>query len=56
MREAILITNAILPTFEYIKLSGKLIAIDNSQTKNIFSTTRLRVLLRPNLIGYRSDK
>lgn len=43
-------------TFEYIKLSGRLIAIDRSHTKKIFSTTRLRVLLRPKRIGYRSDR
>lgn len=43
-------------TFEYIKLNGKLIAIDNSHTKKIFNTTRFLVLFRPNLIGYLSDR
>lgn len=43
-------------TFEYIKLSGKLIAIDNIQTNMIFTVTRFRVLFRPNRIGYRNDK
>lgn len=43
-------------TFEYIKLNGKLMAIDKSQTKKIFSMTRFRVLFRPNRIGYRRDK
>lgn len=38
-------------TFEYIRLNGILIAIDKIQTKKIFSTTRLRVLFRPNRIG-----
>lgn len=38
-------------TLEYIKLSGKLMAIDKSQTKKIFRTTRLRVLFRPKRIG-----
>lgn len=45
-----------LSTFEYIKLRGKLIAIDSSHTKKIFRTTLLRVLLRPKRIGYRRDK
>lgn len=43
-------------TLEYIKLRGRLIAIDSSHTKNIFNTTRLRVLFRPKRIGYRRDK
>lgn len=43
-------------TFEYIKLKGKLIAIDSSHTKIIFKTTRFLVLLRPKRIGYFSDK
>lgn len=43
-------------TLEYIKLNGKLIAIDSSHTKNIFNTTRRRVLFRPKRIGYRRDK
>lgn len=45
-----------LPTFEYIKLNGRLIAIDSNHTKKIFNITRLRVLFRPNRIGYRNDK
>lgn len=45
-----------LITFEYIRLSGRLIAIDSSHTKLILSTTRFRVLFRPNRIGYRSDR
>lgn len=43
-------------TFEYIKHSGKLIAIDKIQTNIILTVTRFRVLFRPNRIGYRSDK
>lgn len=43
-------------TLEYIKLKGKLIAIDSSHTKIIFNTTLLRVLFRPNRIGYLSDR
>jgi hypothetical protein len=43
-------------TFEYIKLNGRLIAIDNNHTKKIFNTTRFLVLFRPNLIGYLSDR
>lgn len=43
-------------TWKYIKLSGKLIAIDNNQTKVILMVTRLRVLLRPNRIGYLRDR
>lgn len=38
-------------TLEYIKLSGKLMAIDRSHTKNIFKTTLRRVLFRPKRIG-----
>lgn len=41
----------VLLTFEYIKLSGKLIAIDNSQTKMIFNVTLRLDLFRPNFIG-----
>lgn len=40
-----------LITFEYIKLNGKLIAIDSNQTKIIFTVTRFRVLFLPNRIG-----
>lgn len=43
-------------TFEYIKLSGKLMAIDNNHTNIILTVTRFRVLLRPKRIGYRSDR
>lgn len=43
-------------TFEYMRQSGKLIAIDNNQTKIILSVTRRRVLFRPNFIGYFNDK
>lgn len=43
-------------TCEYIKLNGKLIAIDNIQTNIILTVTRLRVLFRPKRIGYRNDK
>lgn len=46
----------IIFTFEYIKLNGKLIAIDKIQTNIIFNVTRLRVLFRPKRMGYRSDK
>lgn len=45
-----------LLTFEYIKLSGRLIAIDSSHTKMILTITRFRVLFRPNRMGYLSDK
>lgn len=45
-----------LITFEYIKLKGKLIAIDNNQTKIIFTVTRFRVLFLPNRIGYRNER
>lgn len=47
--------NAIL-TLEYIRLSGKLMAIDNSHTKMIFSVTLLLDLFLPNFIGYRRDR
>lgn len=50
------ILHELFSTLEYIKLKGKLIAIDSSHTKIILRTTRLRVLLRPNLIGYLNDK
>ena len=43
-------------TFEYIKHSGKLIAIDKIQTNIILTVTRFRVLFRPNRMGYRNDK
>lgn len=43
-------------TFEYIRLSGRLIAIDRSHTKIIFTVTRFLVLLRPNRIGYLNDR
>lgn len=40
-------------TFEYIRLSGKLIAMLRTQTKLIFNMTRRLVLFRPNFMGYR---
>lgn len=43
-------------TFEYIRLSGRLIAIERSHTNAIFSVTRFLVLLRPKRIGYLSDR
>lgn len=43
-------------TLEYIKHSGRLIAIDKIQTNMILRVTRFRVLFRPKRIGYRSDK
>lgn len=43
-------------TAEYIKLNGKPIAMESSQTKAIFSTTRFLVLLRPNFIGYLRER
>lgn len=39
-------------TFEYMRLSGRLMAIDSSHTNMIFNITLLRVLFRPNFIGY----
>lgn len=39
-----------------MRLSGKLIAIDNNHTNTIFSITLRRVLFRPNFIGYRRLK
>lgn len=43
-------------TFEYIRLSGKLIAIESNQTNAIFNVTRFLVLFRPKRIGYLNDK
>lgn len=43
-------------TFEYIKLSGRLIAIDNNHTNIILTVTRFRVLFRPKRIGYLNDR
>lgn len=54
--QSVHILNKLFSTLEYIKLKGKLIAIDSSHTKIILRTTRLRVLLRPNRIGYLNDK
>lgn len=39
------------PTCEYIRLSGRLMAMDSSQTMVILTVMRVRVLLRPNRMG-----
>lgn len=43
-------------TVEYIKHSGKLMAIDNIHTNIILTVTRFRVLFRPKRIGQLNDK
>lgn len=46
----------LLLTFEYMRLNGKLIAIDRIHTKIILRITRRRVLFLPKRNGKRSDK
>lgn len=43
-------------TLEYIKLNGRLIAMDNNHTNIILTITLFLDLLRPNFIGYLNDK
>lgn len=43
-------------TLEYMRLSGKLMAMERSQTMTILRVTLLLVLFRPNFIGYLRDR